>query len=204
MSASASSRPAPRPDTARSGKSGCTFEQSGLAALRHSAPNTTCPCPPSMPGNAACACSNSANTSAAADRAHQPRFIPIKLLPASTPIELVLPTGTVIRGRTAAIWTSFAPWSRLWEVPRAEPLTRRPALVLSDTRRHASGVRWFACPGEQSSPRGSLFGSSVHLPKQARRPSSTGADTDSACGASVWRPGVTTTPKPPRTNPPWS
>ncbi len=99
MSASASSRPGRRPDpTLRAlwEKRLHFFEQSGLAASTFCAQHDL-----SLPSFYAwkrrLRCSNSANTSAAADRAHQPRFIPIKLLPASTPIELVLPTGTVIR-----------------------------------------------------------------------------------------------------------
>src|ERR1700678_284679 len=40
-------------------------------------------------------CSDSVSTPVAA--ADEPRFVPIKLLSTSTPIELVLPTGTVVR-----------------------------------------------------------------------------------------------------------
>lgn len=43
-------------------------------------------------------CSDSGRTPVGvADTADGPRFVPIRLLPASIPVELVLPTGTVVR-----------------------------------------------------------------------------------------------------------
>ena len=116
-------------------------------ALDISAPNTTCPCPPSMPGNAACPPPTLPTPPAAADCAHQATASFHKLLPNLTS-HRTRPTHRHRHPacRTAAIWTSFAPWSRLWEVPRAEPLSPAVKLwYLSDSRRHGSGVRWFAC-----------------------------------------------------------
>jgi hypothetical protein len=73
-----------------------SFEQSGLPASTFCAKHDL-----SLPSFYAwrrrLRCSNSANTPVAADLADEPRFVPIRLLPASTPIELVLPTGTVVR-----------------------------------------------------------------------------------------------------------
>jgi transposase len=99
MSASASSRPGRRPDpTLRSLWETRLhhFEQSGLSASAFCAEHGL-----SLPSFYAwrrrLRCSGSASTPVAADLADEPRFIPIKLLPASTPIELVLPTGTVVR-----------------------------------------------------------------------------------------------------------
>jgi hypothetical protein len=42
-------------------------------------------------------CTHSARTPVAADVVDGPQFVPIRLLPASTPVELVLSTGTVVR-----------------------------------------------------------------------------------------------------------
>jgi hypothetical protein len=99
MSASASSRPGRRPDPTRRAlweQRLHSFEQSGLSASIFCAQHDL-----SLPSFYAwrrrLRCSNSANNPDAADRADQPRFVAIKLLPASTPIELVLPTGTVVR-----------------------------------------------------------------------------------------------------------
>jgi hypothetical protein len=98
MSASASSRPGRRSDpTLRSlwEKRLHSFEQSGLTASTFCAERDL-----SLPSFYAwrrrLRCSDSASP-VAADLADEPRFVPISLLPASLPIELVLPTGTVVR-----------------------------------------------------------------------------------------------------------
>jgi hypothetical protein len=99
MSASASSRPGRRPDPklrALWEKRLHSFEQSGLAASTFCA-QLDLSLPSFYAWKRRLRCSNSANSPDAADCADQPRFVAIRLLPTSTPIELVLPTGTVVR-----------------------------------------------------------------------------------------------------------
>ena len=155
---------------ALSGKSGCTSLNRAAWPPRHSAPNTTCPCPPSMPGNAACTllqlCQHLRRC-----RPCPPTALHSYQALARVHSHRTRPTHRHRHPRAARLRSGLRslPGRVFGRCPRGEPLSRRQTLVLSDSRRHASGVRWFACPGEQSSPRGSLFGSSVHLPKQARR-----------------------------------
>jgi|SRR5277367_4656794 len=99
MSASASSRPGRRPDPTLHSlweKRLHLFEQSGLSASTFCAQQGL-----SLPSFYAwrrrLRCSVGASTPVAADLPDEPLFVPIRLLPASTPIELVLPTGTVVR-----------------------------------------------------------------------------------------------------------
>src|SRR5271170_4588658 len=100
MSAFAPSRPGRRPDpTLRSlwKKRLRHFEQSGQPASTFCSEQGL-----SLPSFYAWRrrlhCSHSVSRPVgAADAADGPRFVPIKLLPASTPVELVLPTGTVVR-----------------------------------------------------------------------------------------------------------
>jgi transposase len=100
MSASTSLRPGRRPDpTLRSlwKKRLHHFEQSGQSASTFCSEQGL-----SLPSFYAwrrrLRCSDSASTPVGvADTADGPQFVPIRLLPTSTPIELVLPTGTVLR-----------------------------------------------------------------------------------------------------------
>jgi transposase len=93
MSAFPSSRPGRRPDPLLPSlwdQRLRHFEQSGLSASTFCSQQGL-----SLPSFYAwrrrLRCSDSPNMT------DGPRFVPIKLLPASTPVELVLPTGTVVR-----------------------------------------------------------------------------------------------------------
>jgi transposase len=100
MSAFPSSRPGRRPDPLLPSlwdKRLRHFEQSGQSASTFCSQQGL-----SLPSFYAwrrrLRCSDSASTPVdASNTADGPRFVPIKLLPASTPVELVLPTGTIVR-----------------------------------------------------------------------------------------------------------
>jgi hypothetical protein len=110
MSASTPCRPGRRPDPklrALWEQRLCHFEQSGLSAStfcsnhRLSLPSfyawrrrLRCSQPASTPRPAPIRETRPATTPAAD---HEPHFVPINILTAATPIELVLPTGTVVR-----------------------------------------------------------------------------------------------------------
>jgi transposase len=100
MSASTPCRPGRRPDPklrALWEKRLCHFEQSGLAASTFCS-NHGLSLPSFYAWRRRLRCSHPASTPSAAPAAEaEPRFVPISLLPAPTPIELVLPTGTVVR-----------------------------------------------------------------------------------------------------------